>query len=212
MRLSLSHWRLSWRARCLWLPLLVLVLTGCSTTAPYPAAPAVAAATDRVYKIGPLDTIQIVVRDQADLSGKVTVRPDGRISLPLIEDLQAAGRSPVELARDIEKMLAKYIQSPAVTVIMQGVPGAFSEQVRVVGEAGKPQSIACRKGMTVLDVMMQVGGLTDFADGNHAILVRGAERGAQYSLRLKDLLKRGDMSADVEVIPGDVIIVPQAVF
>ena len=211
MKPVLSRWQISWRPPVLGL-LMAMGLAACSTTAPYPPAPAVAAASGRVYKIGPLDAIQIVVKDQDDLSGKVIVRPDGRVSLPLIEDLQASGRTPVELARDIEKLLAKYIQHPIVTVIMQGAPGALSEQVRVVGEAGTPQAIACRQGMTVLDVMLKVGGLTDFADGNHAVLVRGAERGTQYSLRLKDLLKRGDMSADVEVIPGDVIIVPQAVF
>jgi polysaccharide export outer membrane protein len=186
MRLSLSRRRISWWQMAMGL-LLVMGLTACGSMGRYPAAPAVAASSGHVYKIGPLDVIQVVVWQQADLSGRVTVRPDGRISLPLVEDLQAAGRTPVELARDIEKLLTKFIQGPQVTVQMQGKPGAASEQIRV-------------------------GGLTDFADGNGAVLVRGAEHGTQYSLRLKDLLRRGDMSANIEVIPGDVIIVPQAVF
>lgn len=211
--MRVSFWR-----RCLlvlrWalMPVLAVGLLACSSTGAYPPAPAVAKLADHVYKIGPLDSLQIVVWQQPDLSGKVTVRPDGRISLPLIDDLQAAGRQPQDLARDIEKLLAKYVREPSVTVLVSGVPGASTEQVRVVGEAAKPQAVACKQNMTLLDVMIQVGGLTDYADGNSAVLVRGAERGTQYSLRLKDLLKRGDISANVEVIPGDIIIVPQALF
>ena len=211
MRLSMSRRRISWWQMAAGL-LLAMGLTACGTTGRYPAAPAVASSSGHVYKIGPLDVIQVIVWQQVDLSGKVAVRPDGRISLPLIEDLQAAGRTPVELARDIEKLLSKFIQGPQVTVQMQGTPGAASEQIRVVGEAGKPQALPCFQNMSLLDVMIRVGGLTDFADGNSAVLVRGAEHGTQYSLRLKDLLKRGDMSANIEVIPGDIIIVPQAVF
>jgi polysaccharide export outer membrane protein len=126
--------------------------------------------------------------------------------------LQAAGRNPKELAREIEKTLAKYIRDPVVTVVVNNFQGQFGEQIRIVGEAAKPQSLPFRKDMSLLDVMIQVGGLTDFADGNGAVLVRGSEGGKQYSVRLKDLLKRGDISANVQVRPGDVIIVPQSWF
>jgi polysaccharide export outer membrane protein len=211
MRLNLSRRRISWWQLAIGL-VLATVLTACGTTGRYPQAPAVASSSGHVYKIAPLDVMAIAVWPQADLSGRVTVRPDGRISLPLIEDMQAAGHTPVELARDIEKRLSLYVQNPAVTVQMQGAAGASAEQVRVIGEAAKPQAIACRQNMTLLDLMIQVGGLTDFADGNSAVLVRGAEQGTKYGLRLKDLLKRGDMSANIEVVPGDIIIVPQAVF
>lgn len=212
MRLGFSRgligwWRLAVVSVCAW------VLSGCSSTGALPPAPLTAAnSAEHIYKIGPLDTLNIVVWQNADLSGKVTVRPDGHIAMPLVQDIQAAGRSPVELARDIEKSLGTFIRDPVVTVVMNSVPGASSEQVRVVGEAAKPQAVPCRQNMTVMDVMIQVGGLTDYADGNGAVLVRGAERGAQYRLRLKDLLKRGDISANAEVIPGDIIIVPQSLF
>jgi len=211
MRLGLSRGFIKlWRMACV--PFLACMLLACSATGPLPPAPLVANTSAHVYQIGPLDTLNIVVWQNADLSSRVTVRPDGRISMPLVEDVQAAGRTPVDLARDIEKSLAKFVREPKVTVVMNSVPGASSEQVRVVGEAAKPQAVACRQDMTVLDVMIQVGGLTDYADGNGAVLVRGAERGAQYTLRLKDLLKRGDMSANAQVIPGDIIIVPQSLF
>lgn len=189
-----------------------LGLTGCASNRSLPPLPAVASQAEDLYRIGTLEALQVVVWQHADLSGTVTVRPDGRISLPLVEDLPAAGRHPQALARDIEQRLARYIQSPQVTVIVGNAPGAATEQVRVVGEAANPQSVPVRRGMTLLDVMTQVGGLTDFADGNGAVLVRSAENGTQYRLRLKDLLKRGDISANAAVIPGDIIIVPESLF
>lgn len=197
--------------RLLLAALLVLVLAACSTTR-YPEAPLKSNTPDHLYKIGALDTLNIVVWRNPELSSTVTVRPDGRISLPLVEDLQAADRNPADLSRDIEKALSKFIRDPVVTVVVSGFQGASSEQIRIVGEASKPQAVPYRQNMTVLDVMIQAGGLTDYADGNGAVLVRGAEGGAQYSLRLKDLLKRGDISANVEVKPGDIIIVPQSWF
>ena len=129
-----------------------------------------------------------------------------------VEDLMAAGRSPVDLARDIEKTLAKFIREPVVTVVVGGFQGIYPEQIRIVGEAAKPQAVPYRQQMTILDVMIAAGGLTDFADGNGAVLVRGSEGGKQYSVRLKDLLKRGDISANVAVKPGDIVIVPQSLF
>jgi polysaccharide export outer membrane protein len=189
---------------------LAALLSGCAAT--YPPAPAHAAASAHAYVIGPLDSITITVWRNPDLSVTTPVRPDGRISAPLVDDLPALGKNPSQLARDIEAALAKYIRDPVVTVAVNGFQGPYGEQIRVVGEAAKPQAIAYRQSMTLLDVMIQVGGLTDFADGNHAVLARGADGGKQYSVRLRDLVKRGDISANVDMLPGDVLIIPQSVF
>lgn len=191
---------------------LTMGLSACSTFDRYPAAPVKATSPDQLYKIGALDQLNIVVWRNPDLSANVTVRPDGRISLPLVENIVAAGRQPAELSREIEAALAKYIREPVVTVMVNNFQGVSTEQIRIVGEAAKPQSVPFRQNMTLLDVMIQVGGLTDFADGNGAILVRGSESGKQYSIRLKDLLKRGDISANIDIKPGDIIIVPQSWF
>lgn len=188
------------------------LLAGCGSIGSYPPAPSVAETPDHRYQIGPLDTLNVVVWRNPELSSTVTVRPDGRISTPLVEDVMAAGRNPADLARELEKVLAKYIRDPVVTIVVSGFQGTFSEQIRIVGEATRPQAVPYRQNMTILDVMIQAGGLTDFADGNGAVLVRGAEGGKQYSVRLKDLLKRGDISANVGVKPGDIIIVPQSWF
>jgi len=189
-----------------------VTLAGCATTGTHPPAPRVADAPAQRYKIGPLDTLNIVVWRNPEISSTVTVRPDGFISTPLVEDVQAAGRNPADLSRDIEKALAKYIREPVVSIVVSGFQGIYSDQIRIVGEAAKPQSVPYRQNMTILDVMIQVGGMTDFADGNGAVLIRGAEGGKQYSVRLKDLLKRGDISANVAMMPGDIIIVPQSWF
>lgn len=189
-----------------------VVLAGCGSLGGLPPAPKVAETPDHRYLIGALDSVNIVVWRNADLSSTVTVRPDGRISTPLVEDVLAAGRSPADLARDIEAKLGKYIRDPVVTVVVNNFQGSFSEQIRIIGEATRPQSVPYRQNMTLLDVMIQAGGLTEFADGNAAVLVRGTEQGKQYSVRLKDLIKRGDISANVDVKPGDVIIVPQSWF
>ena len=135
---------------------------GCATS--YPPAPTVAASPDYLYKIGPGDSVQVVVWRNPELSLSVTVRPDGRITAPLIEDLPAMGKDPTTLARDLEKALSKYIRDPVVTVIVAGYIGPYPEQIRVVGEAAKPQALPYRQGMTMLDLMIAVGGLTDFAD------------------------------------------------
>lgn len=194
------------------LSILVLLLTLGACASSTPPAPRQAATPDYRYLIGPLDTLSIVVWRNAELSLTVPVRPDGRISTPLVEDLKAIGRSPSELARDIEKSLSKFIRDPSVTVVVTGFQGPASEQIRIVGEAAKPQAIPYRQNMTLLDVMIQVGGLTDFADGNGAVLVRGSESGKSYGVRLKDLIRRGDISANVDVRPGDVLIIPQSWF
>jgi polysaccharide biosynthesis/export protein len=188
-----------------------IVMAGCASNT-YPPAPVSAATAEYRYLIGPLDTVNIIVWRNPELSLSVPVRPDGFISTPLVEDLQAAGRNPTDLARDVEKALSKYSRDPIVTVVVTAFTGASSEQIRIIGEAARPQAIPYRQAMTLLDVMIQVGGLTDFADGNNAVLVRGKDSGKQYSVRLKDLIKRGDISANVDVRPGDVLIIPQSWF
>lgn len=191
---------------------LLVTLAGCSSFNSLPPAPATASKIDASYKIGALDQLSVVVWRNPDLSSSVTVRPDGRISLPLVDSIMAAGRNPADLSREIELALGKYIKDPVVTVMVSNFQGAAGEQIRIVGEATRPQAVAFKQSMTLLDVMIQVGGLTEFADGNSAVLVRGAENSKQYSVRLKDLIKRGDISANVEVRPGDIIIIPQSWF
>ena len=189
----------------------VATILGCATS-PYPPAPQIAATPDYLYKIGPLDSVNVVVWRNPELSQSVPVRPDGKITAPLIEDLPALGKDSTTLARDIERALSKYIRDPVVTVIVTGFNGPYPEQIRVVGEAQKPQALPYRQGMTVLDVMIAVGGLTDFADGNNASIMRASEGGKQYNVRLRDLVKRGDISANVDVKPGDILLVPQSWF
>lgn len=195
----------------------LLALGGCGTTASgdLPSAqfvsPAEGPGPD--YIIGPLDTLSIFVWRNPELSTGVTVRPDGRITVPLIDDLAATGQTPTQLAKAIEEKLKAYIQNPLVSVIVSGFQGPFAQQVRVVGEAANPQAIPYRANMTVLDVMIAVGGLTDFADGNATTLVRDIDGSQQkYRVRLDDLLEDGDISANVAVLPGDVIIVPESWF
>ncbi|MDP3824306.1 MAG: polysaccharide export protein [Burkholderiales bacterium] len=200
------RWRIVLGAVC------VSMVAACSTTGGYPPAPQVADSPNLRYKIGPLDTLNVVVWRNPELSGPVTVRPDGFISMPLIGELQAAGKSPSELSLAARAALSKLVVDPVVSVVVTGFQGVYSEQIRIVGEAARPQAVAYRQDMTLLDVMIQVGGMTDFADGNGAVLIRGSSGGKQYSLRLKDLLKRGDISANVAVMPGDIVMVPQSWF
>ncbi len=192
---------------------MVATLCACASGRSYPPAPAAAdvAGAPDAYKIGPLDTLSIVVWRNADLSSTATVRPDGKISTPLGGEIQAAGLSPAELSSQLEQTLSKYVRDAKVSVMVSGFQGVYEQQIRIVGEAAKTQSVPYRQDMTVLDVMIQVGGITDFADGNGAVLVRGKE-GKQYSLRLGDLLKRGDITANAKMRPGDIIIIPQSWF
>jgi polysaccharide biosynthesis/export protein len=189
----------------------VATLAGCASQT-YPPAPVVAATPDYRYKIGPLDTVSVVVWRNPELSQSVPVRPDGRISTPLVDDLPAMGKDPTTLARDIEKALAKFIRDPVVTVVVTSFAGPPGEQIRVIGEAAKPAVLPYRQNMTVLDVMIAVGGLTDFAAGNRAVLVRASDQGKQFNVRLRDLIRRGDISANVDVKPGDILIIPQSWF
>lgn len=193
------------------LSLVVGVLAGCATSA-HPPAPAGAAEAEYNYVIGPGDSVNIVVWRNPELSMSVPVRPDGKITTPLVEDLPALGKDASTLARDIEKALSKFIREPVVTVIVTSFVGPYSEQIRIVGEAANPQTLPYQQKMTLLDVMIKVGGITEFADGNAATILRTAEGNKLYSVRLKDLVKRGDVSANVEMRPGDVLIIPQSWF
>ena len=195
----------------------LLVLAGCASggSGELPSAQFVTSneGPGPQYIVGPLDTLEIFVWQNPELSRPVTVRPDGRFSMPLIDDIAATGKTPTQLARDIEVQLDQYLQSPIVTVIVGGFTGPFAQQVRVVGSAAAPQAIPYRANMTLLDVMIAVGGLTEFAAGNSSTLAR-VENSAQreYTVRLDDLLKDGDVSANVTIEPGDVIIVPESFF
>lgn len=190
-----------------------VLLAGCAGFSnKYPAAPNEASTNDYSYIIGAGDTLNIIVSRNPELSMSVPVRPDGKISAPLVDELPAQGKTSVQVARDIEKQLEKYIRDPVVTVVVTAFVGPYSEQVRVVGEAARPQFLAYKQKMTLLDVMIAVGGLTDFAAGNRATILRGAEGNKQYTVRLKDLIKDGDISANVEMKPGDILIIPQSFF
>jgi polysaccharide export outer membrane protein len=194
---------------------LVALLAGCSSYGTLPTAQqrVTSPGTTPEYLIGPTDTLNVFVWRNPDLTTTIPVRPDGRISIPLIEDLQAAGKTPTALARDVEKELKKFIQEPIVTVIVTSFVGPFTQQIRVVGEAARPQAIPYRENMTVLDVMIQVGGLTQFASGNRAVLVRTSQGSNKYfQVYLDDLLKDGKIDANVEVLPGDVLVIPQSWF
>ena len=199
---------------------LALLVAGCAsgpTWGPlwgpaYPPAPTVASAVDYAYHIGVLDVVNVIVWRNPELSMSVPVRPDGKITTPLIDDLPALGKSPTELERDMEKALSKFIRDPVVTVVVTNFAGPSEEQIRIIGEAAKPQILSYRTQMTLLDVMIAVGGITDFADGNAARVFRVSEGGKLYNVRLKDLLKRGDITANVEMRPGDILIIPQSWF
>jgi len=188
-----------------------LLIAGCASKS-YPPAPKVAATPNYNYIIGPGDMLSIVVWRNPDLSTSLPVRPDGKISVPLVEDLTCIGKDSTTVARDIEKALSKYIRDPIVTVEVTGFVGPYSEQIRVIGEAAHPQALPYKQNMTLLDVMIVVGGITDFADGNKARLLRASDGNKLYDVRLKDLLRRGDISANVDVKPGDVLIIPQSWF
>lgn len=201
-----------------WLRLLVLagigfLLAACGGTNKVTEAPTAPPAAPSEYRIGPGDSLQIFVWGHPELSVDVPVRPDGMLSTPLVENIQAAGKTPSQLARDMEAALSEYVRTPTVNVIVQEFVGASSDQVRVVGQAAKPQAIPYRANMTLLDVMITVGGLAEFAAGNRAVLVRqeGGKQ-ARTTVRLKDLLDDGDISANMTLRPGDVLIIPESRF
>lgn len=185
-----------------------LLLGGCAS-APYPPAPMFITEQGYNYVIGPGDALDIAVWQQPELSRSVVVRPDGLVTLPLVEDLAAAGKSPTQLARDVEKTLAAHVAKAQVAVMVTEYSGSYSEQVRVVGEVAEPRALVYKQHMTALDVMIAVGGLTSAAAGNRASILRTAEGNKQYSVRLDDLVKRGNVGANVEMRSGDVLMVPR---
>jgi polysaccharide export outer membrane protein len=200
--------------------LVTLTLSGCATAksgAELPPASFVAMqeGPGEEYVIGPLDQLNVFVWRNPELSAKVQVRPDGRITTPLITDMPAVGKTPTMLAQDIKLVLSEYIQNPLVSVIVDNFAGTYSQQVRIVGATEKPASIPFRANMTLLDAMIAVGGLSEFAAGNRARLVRfdrmtGKQK--EYAIKIGNLLKRGDTSANVRLQPGDVIIIPESAF
>lgn len=196
------------------------VVTGCSSVGGGPELPQAPTVSVREgpgedYMIGPLDQLTVFVWRNPELGAKVQVRPDGRITTPLITDMPAVGKTPTMLAQDIKLQLSQYINDPIVSVIVNEFAGTTSQQVRIVGATEKPASIPYRANMTVLDAMIAVGGLSELAAGNKARLIRsnkGTGVQKEYSLRLGDLLKRGDSKANVLLEPGDVIIIPESMF
>ena len=197
-----------------------LALTGCAGAGSGPQLPAASFVSMQEgpgedYIIGPLDELTIFVWRNPELGAKVQVRPDGRITTPLITDMPAVGKTPKMLADDITLQLSQFIQDPLVSVIVNKFAGTYSQQVRIIGATGKPASLPYRANMTLLDAMIAVGGLSEYAAGNRAKLIRfDKETGTQkeYSLRLGDLLKKGDSRANVMLMPGDVIIIPESQF
>ena len=197
----------------------VVTLAACGgSTATLPSVGAIssgdsASADQTNYQIGPGDVLGIFVWRNPEISTQVPVRPDGKISTPLVEDMVAVGKTPSELARDMEQVLARYIKSPSVNVIVTEFRGTFERQIRVVGQAANPQSIAYREGMTVLDLMIAVGGLGEFAAGNRAKLIRTVDgETTEYGIRLDDLLNKGEIKHNVKIEPGDVLIIPESFF
>ena len=191
----------------------IVALAGCATTGGGDASKALTNEQPVAeYRVGPGDALSIYVWNHPELSRDVPVRPDGRISTPLVDDLMAAGKTPSQLARDLEQRLSEYVRTPTVNIIVTKAEGALGDQIRVLGQATKPQALPYRQGMTLLDVMIAVGGLTDFADGNAANIYRLGDGGKLYTVRLRDLVKRGDISANVEMKPGDILIIPQSWF
>jgi polysaccharide export outer membrane protein len=189
------------------------VLSGCQTNLPLIEKAPLLVNQQIDYHIGPGDNLQIFVWRNPEFSVSVPVRPDGKISIPLIEDIMAAHETPAELSKNLEVALSHYLKEPIVTVMVSNFVGTYEDSIRVVGEASQPQAIPYRTGMTLLDIMILVGGLTDFADGNRATLVRHyGMNNTSYRARLEDLLNDGDISANAKVLPGDVLIIPEAFF
>lgn len=192
---------------------LLMQLVACSSNK-LPQATVFPSATTSIeaykYLIGPGDSLNIFVWRNPEVSGSFVVRPDGMITTSLVEDIPVSGMTPTQLARKIEEVLSQYIKSPIVTVSVGGFLGPYSEQVRIIGEATNPRAVNYRENMTLLDLMIEVGGLTEFANGNGSILVRVEEgKQVEYNLDLDDLVKSGDISANVDILPGDIIIVPE---
>lgn len=195
---------------------LTLGLSACSNPQAIDGPPRRAMGTPNpdIYVIGPGDSLRIFVYQAPDLSGGVAVRPDGRISVPLVGDITAAGKQPMVLAKELETILKKYVHAPTVTVIVNSFVGPLERQIRIIGEATDPSAMPYRDGMTLLDVMIATRGVTKFAAGNRAVVIRRGEDGSSTSIpvRLSDLIKDGDFRANIEMQPGDTLIIPQSWF
>ncbi|MCG5528031.1 MULTISPECIES: XrtA/PEP-CTERM system exopolysaccharide export protein [Halorhodospira] len=190
---------------------LLTFLAGCASLPPAP--PTVDEAEIEQYIIGPGDTLSVQVWRNPELSISVPVRPDGQISTPLVEDVQASGVTPTELARVMEEEISLYLRDPVVTVIVTGFAGPYDRQVRVIGQAAEPRALQYREDMSVMDVMIEVGGITDIAAGNRTVLIRDEDgERRQYRVRLHDLLNRGEIEANIDIKPGDVLIIPERFF
>jgi polysaccharide export outer membrane protein len=206
--------------RLVWAIMLVAMLAAAPAYAKdkeLPTAPFVppAGQVGENYTIGPLDSLTVFVWRNPELGASVQVRPDGRITLPLVNEIVAAGKTPAKLSDDVRDALATYIADPMVSVIVNNFSGTFSQQIRIVGAAEKPAAVAYRSDMTLLDAMIAVGGLSEFAAGNRAKLIRAdprTKRQQEYRLRIDSLLKRGEIKYNVKLEPGDVIIIPESVF
>lgn len=199
------------------LSLSLLLAVGCTNVSQLPEATTRASLTTDVnnysYLIGPGDVLDIFVWRNPEISGSFIVRPDGKVTTSLVEDIDVTGRTPTMLAREIEEQLAKYINNPRVTVSVNNFSGPLSEQVRVIGEATSPSAVSYVQHMTLLDLMIAVGGLTEFADGNNAKLIRVVDGKKQsFSVRIDDLIRDGDIAQNIDMLPGDVIIIPEAWF
>jgi polysaccharide biosynthesis/export protein len=192
---------------------IVLSVAGCGGAPPLPPAPPASSLPSAEYRIGPGDSLNIFVWRNPELTLTVPVRPDGRLSIPLVEDVVAIGKTPTALAREFEQQLSKYVKEPLVTVIVEGFVGPIPEQIRVIGEAAQPRAIPYRADMTVLDAMIAVGGLTRYAAGNDSVIVRTAQ-GEQntYAVHLNSLIRDGDIESNVALRPGDILIIPQRLF
>ena len=190
-----------------------LLLVACASKPEVTSVPAPQKAEQSEYRIGPGDTLQVFVWNQPELTVTVPVRPDGMISTPLISGVPAAGKTAPQLAKDLEVALSEFVRNPTVSVMITSFVGTYADQIRVVGQASKPQSLPYRANMTLLDVMIAVGGLAEFAAGNRAVLLRQeGDKQLRMTVRLRDLLDEGDISANVPMRPGDVLIIPESKF
>lgn len=194
---------------------MIFLLCSACTSNPYPPVPEsqINVEVDYDYILGPGDSIDIFVWGNEELSSKGTVRPDGKLTTHLVEDLQASGKTSTQLARDIEAAYSEYVRQPVVSVIVSGFVGVPEQMIRVMGEAASPKRIPYKKHMTLLDLMIAAGGLTEYADGNGSVLVRMVDgQQVTYSLRLDDLVRDGDITANLAVMPGDILIIAESWF
>lgn len=192
---------------------MTMVLGACVTNSGIPLESGESPQVMKDYLIGAGDGLSVNVWRNPEVSANVTVRPDGKITTPLVEDLQASGKTPAQLASDIRTVLSKFIQEPVVTVTVTSFVGMYSQQIRVIGQAAKPQALPYREGMSLMDVIIAVGGITEFAAGNRASIVRNIDgKQVKISARLKDLIKNGDLSANIAMRPGDILVIPESFF